>query len=274
MPARTGAQEARLTRWIGEQLVAAVEAVGSVTVTTSRVAAAAVRMVTGRYGAGVRGLARRSFVEQVGWTAVDALPLVLALGVVVAVAAMGLGYPTMRAVGASALFGPLFQGLVMDEAAPLLVALLVIARSGTAIATELAAMRAGNEVDALVVHGVNPHLHLGLPRVAGVLVATLCLVVIFCASAYAGCALTAFAQGLPGREIGGLFVGGLTRRGVLRCLLKAGLFGALIPVVAVHTGLGGGRETTAAPRAASAVVLRALLPVLLLDGALTLAWHA
>lgn len=271
---RRAPRMAEMIRGIGEQTWAAADVLRGVAATGRRVGAATLGLLTGRYGAGVGQLARRGMLDQTWYTAVEALPVVIGLGLVVAAAAVGLAYPVLRAVGIAHLFGSLTQALVMDEAAPLLVAVLVIARSGTAIATELAAMRAANEIDALNAHGVNPHLYLGLPRVVGVLVATVCLTVVFCAAAYGGCLLVGLVVGLPNGELLRLLDGGLGRREILRGLLKAVLFGVTIPLVAVQTGLAGARDTAAAPRAASAVVVRALLPVLLLDGTITLAWYA
>jgi phospholipid/cholesterol/gamma-HCH transport system permease protein len=52
--------------------------------------------------------------------------------------------------------------LVVRELGPLLVAVLVVGRSGTAIAAEMASMKLDREVDSLYATGVDPITYLDL----------------------------------------------------------------------------------------------------------------
>jgi len=59
---------------------------------------------------------------------------------------------------------------LVREFGPLLVGIVIIGRSGAAVAAELASMRAGEEVDALRTMGIDPIGFLIVPRFLGLLV--------------------------------------------------------------------------------------------------------
>ncbi len=78
--------------------------------------------------------------------------------------------------------------LVGCELGPLITGLVVIARSGSAVATELGNMRANGETDALEVLAIDPLSYIVFPRVVAGILSMLCLVVYFdlvaCVGAY------------------------------------------------------------------------------------------
>jgi phospholipid/cholesterol/gamma-HCH transport system permease protein len=67
----------------------------------------------------------------------------------------------------------------LDPLGPLLVAVLVVGRSGTAIAAEMASMKLDREVDSLYATGVDPVTYLLVPRILGGITSLLVLVVVF-----------------------------------------------------------------------------------------------
>ena len=87
--------------------------------------------------------------------------------------------------GQSQLLGPLLVAVVARELGPVLTNLVVIVRSSSAMATELAVLKLNGDVHALEAQGCDPFLHLVLPRVLGVAVATFCLTIVFILVAFA-----------------------------------------------------------------------------------------
>jgi phospholipid/cholesterol/gamma-HCH transport system permease protein len=81
--------------------------------------------------------------------------------------------------GQSQMLGPLLVAVVARELGPLLTNIVVIVRSSSAMATELWVLKASGEVQVLEAQGNDPFLHLVLPRVLGVAVATFCLTIVF-----------------------------------------------------------------------------------------------
>jgi phospholipid/cholesterol/gamma-HCH transport system permease protein len=85
--------------------------------------------------------------------------------------------------------------MIVREAGPLLVALVVIARSGTAVASEIGNMRANREIEALESMGINPLSFIVFPRVLGGVISVLCLAFYFNVLALVGgFLLTRFIQ--------------------------------------------------------------------------------
>jgi phospholipid/cholesterol/gamma-HCH transport system permease protein len=73
-------------------------------------------------------------------------------------------------VGAIKYLGSIMVIVVVRELGPLLAALLVLARVGTANVVELGTARALGEVEALEALGIDPVHYLVVPRVAGIVV--------------------------------------------------------------------------------------------------------
>ncbi|MFI5120121.1 MAG: ABC transporter permease, partial [Thermoanaerobaculia bacterium] len=135
----------------------------------------AYHLYRGRYGLAAVRVSRSVLLAQIWFTGVQALALVCSAGLLVAGVMMGVGYRTLAGFGAEGNFGDLMRLAVLTEFGPLLTALIVIGRSGTAITTELANMRLNQEIDALQAHGVNPFAYLAVPRLFGVALANLAL---------------------------------------------------------------------------------------------------
>ena len=87
--------------------------------------------------------------------------------------------------GQSQLLGPLLVAVVARELGPVLINLIIIVRSGSAMTTELGVLSINGEVRALEAQGCEPFSHLVLPRVLGMAVATFCLTIVFILVAFA-----------------------------------------------------------------------------------------
>lgn len=152
------------------------------------------------------------------------------------------------------------------EVGPLVVALLVVTRSASAIAGELAAMVSGGEIDALRAMSLDPVKYLVAPKLAALCIALP--------------ALTVIADGLItfGGWIGTtLFLGFNTRyyleeiRSSLSTsdlaigVAKSFIFAFVIVIIASDEGLGVDRRVAAIGEAASRAVVYCLLAVLATD---------
>lgn len=211
--------------------------------------------------------ARRVLLKQIYFTGLEAS------GVIVSVAAL-LGVVVITQVGSlvggnGALTGKILVWVVMRELAPLLTAIVVIARSGTAIAAELGSMKINGELDSLEMMGIPVRHYLLLPRIVGVTLSVVILVVYFVVSSFTASFLAAslgwhisfeqFSQGilqaLGGGEIVMLFG-------------KSVLFGLTISATCCSYGLSVDRSLTEVPQVATRAVMTSLMSLFLLDGLL------
>ncbi|RUM47586.1 MAG: ABC transporter permease [Hydrogenothermus sp.] len=104
----------------------------------------------------------------------DAAPLISITGFFTGGVLVVETYPTFHQFNAEFLIGALVSLSLSRELSPVLVALLVTARSGSAMAANIGTMRITEQIDALEVMAVNPIRYLITPRlIASVIVVPL-----------------------------------------------------------------------------------------------------
>ena len=152
------------------------------------------------------------------------------------------------------------------ELGPLLVAILVIARSAAKIAGELTSMSASGELDALRAMGLDPVKYLVTPKLAALLIALPALTILADAMiAVGGWLGNTFFLGFTT----GFYLEQFRRAFVIRDLMiglsKALIFAVVIALVASDEGLGVEPAVSAIGLAATRAVVLALIYVLAAD---------
>jgi len=89
------------------------------------------------------------------------------------------GFPTLQRVGSEALLGPMVSLSLIRELGPVLTALMVTGRAGSAIAAEIGIMRNSEQLDALELMGLNPLRYVVVPNVLASVLALPVLTVVF-----------------------------------------------------------------------------------------------
>ncbi|MGA2555253.1 MAG: ABC transporter permease [Verrucomicrobiota bacterium] len=128
---------------------------------------------------------RTAFARQVLAIGVEPVLFVAALGMFLGISVVVQLTSWVGEAGQSQLVGPLLVTVVAREVGPVLINLVVIVRSGSAMTTELGVLKINGEVRALEAQGKDPFLHLVLPRVLGMAVSTFCLTIVFIFIAFA-----------------------------------------------------------------------------------------
>ncbi len=180
----------------------------------------------------------REFVEQFWFVAsVSILPAALVAIPFGAVIALLLGNLTVQ-IGAQSFTGAASVLAVVQQASPIVTALMISGAAGTAICADLGARTIREEIDALEVLGISPVQRLVVPRVwASVLVGVLLNGMVSVVGVLGGYFFNVIVQGgTPGAYLASfsalaqpadLFVGEF----------KAGIFGFLAGTVASYRGL-------------------------------------
>lgn len=118
-----------------------------------------------------KGLRIRSAVEQFVEFGVHSLPIVTLISFLVgAIMAMQSSYQLSR-FGATRYIADLVGVAALRELAPLMTAILITGRNGSAITAEIGTMKVSEEIDALDVMGLNPTKFLVVPKFLGMLLA-------------------------------------------------------------------------------------------------------
>jgi phospholipid/cholesterol/gamma-HCH transport system permease protein len=116
---------------------------------------------------------------QIYFTGFQALPLISVLALASGSVVILQSSSNLSLLGGGAILGDLMVAIIVRELAPLLTALIVIARSGTAVASEIGNMRVNREIEALESMGIHPLSYVVFPRLMGGVISVVCLAVYF-----------------------------------------------------------------------------------------------
>jgi len=196
-------------------------------------------------------VAFRVLVLQILFTGVEALSIVslvaLSIGAVIIVE----GGTILPRFGQTNLLYSILIVVITRELGPILTAFIIIARSGTAIATELGNMVVSHEIEAYLSVGINPISYLVVPRVLGVTISMMALTVYFNIFGLVGSFLVSqLVNPVPFGEYFRELLATITPTDILSTLLKSFVFGVITSVVATFQGFKVSLSVTEIPRAA------------------------
>ncbi len=205
---------------------------------------------------------------RVGW---DSIPVVLLTtlftGMVLALQTFN-GFARFHAEN---LVGSVVALSLTRELSPVLVALMVTGRVGSAMAAELGSMRVTEQIDALTALGAEPVQYLVVPRVtAAVLMMPLLVILGDVVGMYGGYLVAVQLLGAnPVSYVDNTFQFLHVREDVVSGLIKAGVFGLIFSLIACVRGYytSGGAEGVG--RATTRAVVSGSLSVLVADFFLT-----
>jgi phospholipid/cholesterol/gamma-HCH transport system permease protein len=200
---------------------------------------------------------------------IAALPMVALVNTLVGAIVAFVGGIQLRRLGAEIYVSNLIGVIVVREMAPLITAIVMSGRTGSAYAAEIAAMQGSGEIDALRALGVPIFDYLILPRVTALTVMMPLL------ATYAGALgmVGGFAVAVEMMHISaGVFVNHLrvavAGPDIFLGLVKSVVFGAWIATTSCRIGLKAGRSATDVGHAATVAAVSGIVGVIALDALL------
>lgn len=172
-------------------------------------------------------------------------------------------YPTLAFWGQQGKTGQLVAVALVRELGPVLTALMVTGRVGSAIAAELGSMSVSQQIDAMRALGTDPIRKLVTPRIIALLIALPLLTVLADVVGIGGGAFAATSlYGLTLNEFLAAVRDGISTDDIIGGVIKPTCFALIIGAIACYKGLnteggtvGVGRATTRAVVTASIVVI-------------------
>lgn len=203
---------------------------------------------------------------QIYFTGWQALPLVTVLALSVGGLLVLQSLANLSLLGGTQMIGSFLVIMICREAGPLLVALVVIARSGTAVASEVGNMRANREIEALESMGINPMSFIVFPRVLGGIFSVIALAFYFNVIALlGGFLLTRFLQDMPMAFYTDSIFRAFAKEDLLIFLLKNGFSGMIIFVVSCYQGLSVKRSPHEVPQQTTLAVVNSIIFVMIFN---------
>jgi phospholipid/cholesterol/gamma-HCH transport system permease protein len=176
------------------------------------------------------------------------------------------GMLMLQRVGSEAFVGPLVAIALVRELGPVLAALMVTGRAGSALTAELGVMRITEQIDALTVMALNPMRYLVVPvLVAGVVALPLLAWVFDVVGVYGGYLVTVKFFGMSPGTYFGQIRAYLDTTDIWVGFWKALAFGLVITWVACYKGFHVGHGAEGVGRATTEAVVLASVLILVLD---------
>lgn len=208
----------------------------------------------------------REISAQIYRTGAQALGITALVGFLIGVVLSYLSAQQLQLFGADRFIVRLLGVSIVRELGPVLAAILVAGRSGSAITAQIGVMRVTQELDAMAVMGISHSQRLILPRVLALSISMPLLVMwtgamalmggMLAANLQLGMSLEWFLRSLPEA---------ITMTNYLIGMTKGVTFGILIALIACHFGLRIQPNTESLGFGTTTSVVTAITGVILLD---------
>jgi phospholipid/cholesterol/gamma-HCH transport system permease protein len=180
------------------------------------------------------------------------------------------GYYTLNRFGSLALLGPMVALSLIKELGPVLSALMVTGRAGSAMTAEIGIMRITEQIDAIELMGVNPLRYLVVPKLlAGILALPLLTAIFDVVGIFGGyligVKLLGIGEGIYFGEMGNY----INLEDILGGIYKSLCFGALIAWVCCYKGYYVGFGAEGVSKATTQAVVLSSVLILFWDYVMT-----
>jgi len=202
-----------------------------------------------------------------------ALPLAILLGYLMGLILAFQSAVPMRRFGADLFVADLVTVALVRELGPLLGAVILSGRTGSAFAAEIGTMKVNEEIDALETMGIDSTTNLVLPRLAAVMLVMPVVTLVLELAGLLGMTTVMRAFGFPLVTIVHQMQGAADLTDLSGGLVKSTVFGAAVAMIGCHAGLATGVGPRAVGLAATAAVVGGIVATIALDGVLALLFY-
>jgi phospholipid/cholesterol/gamma-HCH transport system permease protein len=201
---------------------------------------------------------------------VRAVPLVLLMGALMGLILSFQSLIPLRRFGADIYVSNLVAVSLLRELGPLLAAVVLSGRTGSAFAAEIGTMKVNEELDALSVLGLDPVTMLVLPRLVAATLVMPMLTILLEIAGMAGMIVVMDGFGFPPVAVLGQVARWVRVRDLWGGLFKAAVFGVAIAAIGCRSGLATGVGPRAVGVSATRAVVGGIVASVMLDGCFAL----
>jgi phospholipid/cholesterol/gamma-HCH transport system permease protein len=213
-----------------------------------------------------RGRMLQRAIHEATTAGVGAIPIISLITFFVGVIIALQGAFELQRLGAMQLVSSLVAIAITRELGPLITAIVVIGRSGSAFAAEIGTMRVTEELDALKTMALDPVAFLVVPKFVAMAVMLPCLAILADLMGILGGSLFGVVGG--GYTFGGYMLAtrdALLLRDISSGIIKSVVFGMVITAVGCHEGFATGAGAEEVGRSTTSAVVISILLVIVID---------
>jgi phospholipid/cholesterol/gamma-HCH transport system permease protein len=175
-------------------------------------------------------------------------------------------YAQFHPFGVDAALGTITMGSILNELGPVLAAVMLAGRVGSAMAAEPGTMRVTEQIDALACLGVDPVHYLVSPRFLACVLLIPLLTVIADAAGIAGSTfISVVVYGVDAHHFWEHTLANLGLWDLLTGLLKSVVFGGVLALICCHRGFNCRPGAEGVGRAATEAFVVSFIAILILD---------
>jgi phospholipid/cholesterol/gamma-HCH transport system permease protein len=209
---------------------------------------------------------RDQIVRHIYFSGVQALPVVLGLGLVIGTVSVHFILHYLTRLGGYEYVGQALTTSLLHEIAPLTVVMVMLLRSGTAIISEIGLMQLRGELNTLRIFGVDAARFLHLPRLLGLALSAPCLTIAFSLVALVGGFLIlGYLHDITFGSYLDQLVQAVTLTSLVVVLLKPMVMAAAVAVVCIRHGMAVAGSYTRIPVMLIRGMMLAMLAVLAVE---------
>jgi ABC-type transport system involved in resistance to organic solvents, permease component len=178
----------------------------------------------------------------------------------------------LRAAGQVDLVGKILVLLLIREIAPVMVGLILVGRSASAMMIELSLLRSGGQLRALAAQGIEPFRFLVMPRVVALALSQFALTIVFVATALLLGHLFGTTLGMTQRTLFGFLdavLGAMTPSDFVLVPLKSLTIGLAIGIVSALAVFNGDEDRVRMQELVARGFVAAVLTVFVVSGLLS-----
>lgn len=200
----------------------------------------------------------------------DAVPIISLLGFLVGVILAFQAIVQLSRYGVESYVVNLVSSVVVTELAPLITAIVLAGRSGSAFAAEIGTMKANEEIDAMVTMGFVPSRYLIIPKVLALL-AIMPFLTIFSdiCGIIGGMIIACSKLDISYIEYYSKTLDVIKPVDIIQGLSKSVFFALIVASVGCMKGLESGRDAQGVGKASTSAVICAIFFIILADAIIT-----
>jgi len=204
---------------------------------------------------------------------IGAIPIIVLVGFLLGLILSFQSVIPMQRFGAQ-IFVADFLGIAMlRELGPLMTAILLTARSGSAFAAEIGTMKVNEEIDALTTMGLEPVRFLVVPRVLAAIVVVPVLTMLMNVAGLIGGLMIFLSMGFPFVTYVNRVVAATSMGDLLGGLAKSMVLGLIVAAVGCQRGLDAGKGASAVGDSTTSSVVTGIVLIAVVEGIFAIVFY-